>query len=378
MKDPVVSVVIAAYNAEDYIGAAIASILNQTVRELELIVVNDGSTDSTRDVLHQFESDPRLHVIDQDNTGCSAARNRGAEYASGRFIALADADDVSWPERLECQLRKFRRDPTLGLVGTCARYIDHQGRHLGVVRTPTDHATIKGVMKSTIAFCHASIMLPREIFISTGGYDARFPTSEDYELLCRLVERYRAANVGKVLYDMRFHGSNKSTRMLEQHILRGLLTRHLITTDEKELLDDSKNFEDAVCRDQLIELGVSANKIDRKIVSNYMHRARMLARIDELEMAQQLVDRGRDYAEQYSLGDWARWKVDATKALLSIKNRNLTEGIRATTAALQFDPVGTGREFYKAVRHVAHRWYTERTLAGRAPSSASPPDKQIR
>ncbi len=128
---PEVSVIIPSYNHAAYLGEAVRSVLGQTLRDLELIVVDDGSKDNSLQVLEGF-SDPRLRIIAQENQGAHAAINRGLHAASGEFLAILNSDDAYYPNRLERCLEALRLDPQTGLICTEIEIVDGQGKEIGV------------------------------------------------------------------------------------------------------------------------------------------------------------------------------------------------------------------------------------------------------
>jgi GT2 family glycosyltransferase len=128
---PVVSVVIPSYNHAAFIAEAVNSVLTQSLRDLELIVVDDGSTDASLNVLAGF-SDPRVKIISQANQGAHAAINRGLREASGKYLAILNSDDVYYPRRLEKAIKALEADPQVGLVGSYIEIVDTEGKTLGV------------------------------------------------------------------------------------------------------------------------------------------------------------------------------------------------------------------------------------------------------
>ena len=362
MSRPVVSVVIAAYNAQEYVGQTIRSVLAQSLDSLELIVVNDGSTDGTGEVIRRFAGDRRVRVMDQQNAGCAAARNRGAAQAQGDFISIVDADDVCWPKKLERQVDCFVSEPRLAVVGTHARMIDDEGRHLGVLRTPTDPLEIREGMKESMQFCHATVMIRSEVYRQMGGYEESYPTSEDYEFLRRIVERHRASNVDEVLYDMRIHGGNKSFYFFEQQRLRNLLTRHLM--EEGRTFDEQarREFEGQLSREQLIAAGVSAQRIDRQMVSNYVHRVQMLDLLGKREDADDFLERAKAYVSRHGLGSSSRAELCALRSLRAMRQRRWGRCVAELLGGLLLDSSVVGQRYKESARFALHRWYTLRAL----------------
>jgi glycosyltransferase involved in cell wall biosynthesis len=136
-KMPAVSVVIPSYNHASFIAEAVNSVLNQSVRDLELIVIDDGSTDTSLSVLAGF-SDPRLKVISQTNQGAHAAINRGLGEASGKYLAILNSDDAYYPRRLERAIAALEADPQAGLVGSFIEIVDAEDKTLGIKHSYQD------------------------------------------------------------------------------------------------------------------------------------------------------------------------------------------------------------------------------------------------
>src|SRR5688500_9607984 len=122
-NSPIISVVLPVYNSENYIKEAIDSILNQTFKDFELIIINDGSVDRSAEVIQAIK-DSRIVYVDQQNSGLAATLNRGIQMARGKYIARQDNDDISIPERLDMQVNFMENNPGVALLGTCAEIID--------------------------------------------------------------------------------------------------------------------------------------------------------------------------------------------------------------------------------------------------------------
>jgi glycosyltransferase involved in cell wall biosynthesis len=195
--DPIVSVVLAVYNGEQYLRSTVESVLAQTLSDFELIIVNDGSTDASRDIALSF-GDPRIRVIDNPrNLGLTPSLNRGLLEARGEFVARIDADDLAAPKRLARQVDFLRRRPGVGLVGTWYRAMDGNGKTLNRGQLPTDHVEIRWSLMFYCAFVHSGVMWRRvSVHESVGLYDDAFAYAMDWEYWSRIASRLQVANLG--------------------------------------------------------------------------------------------------------------------------------------------------------------------------------------
>jgi len=195
---PAVSVLMSVHDGAPWVAAAVASVLAQTDGDLELIVVDDGSTDATAELLAAV-GDPRLRVHPQARTGLTRALNRALGLARGALVARLDADDVALPERLGRQRAFLAAHPEVGLLGTAAREIGPDGAPVRVVQPPADDAPIRRALIRANPFVHSSVMLRRELLARAGGYDETLAVAQDYELWMRLAGLTRLANLTEIL-----------------------------------------------------------------------------------------------------------------------------------------------------------------------------------
>lgn len=193
MSVPTVSVVIPAYNAAWCVARAVDSVLAQTRAADDIIVVNDGSTDGTVDVLAHYGD--AVRVISQPNAGLSAARNAGIAAARGDWVAFLDADDWWLPGKLAAQCALIEADPALGFCGGAAQTVDTEGRTLGSWDPPASRGDILTdifAVHATVAGSGSAVIARRELFARTGGFDTTLRSLEDIDMWMRLaaVTRY--------------------------------------------------------------------------------------------------------------------------------------------------------------------------------------------
>lgn len=207
-----ISVVMSCYNAARWLDEAVASLTSQTLRDIEIIAVNDGSTDNTKDILSGFAAkDARVRIIDKPNTGLADSLNVGVSVSKGDWIARLDADDLAEPDRLERQLALVLSNPEIGLLGSGCTIIDSAGIAGKVYSYPADHDALVSRMKRVTAFFpHSSTLFRRDIFNSLGGYRPQNKRAEDIDLWLRLSERTKLASLPEPLIRLRKHDAQIS------------------------------------------------------------------------------------------------------------------------------------------------------------------------
>jgi glycosyltransferase involved in cell wall biosynthesis len=219
-------VLMPAFNASAYLGAAIESVLSQTVRDLQLLVIDDGSKDDTLAIAKSCAArDTRVRVETQPNAGIAHTLNRGLEMLDGHeWVFLMHADDLMTPNRLERQSAFIASaDPKLAVSSSLVYYINGDGETIGTGRSPfTDPAAIDAAVARSemIAFNHPACALRRSAVLEVGGYRQDFWPAEDCDLWSRIVERgYRVAVQDEYLLKYRIHGTSASisrARLMQQ------------------------------------------------------------------------------------------------------------------------------------------------------------------
>lgn len=217
---PTISVLMTVYNAAAYIESAIQSILDQTYRDFELIINNDGSTDNTVAVIRQF-TDSRIRFFDHsENRGLTYARQTLLEAAEGKYVAILDSDDISFPDRLEKQYRFLEDHPVVVLCGGNALLIDKEGKLTGDLLHPFYRAEeLKVRLFFNNIFVHSSVMFRREQALLAGGYRDKAP-AEDYDLFVRLAEQHSVHIFNEPLVFYRVHEENISQTRRDVAIAR--------------------------------------------------------------------------------------------------------------------------------------------------------------
>lgn len=222
-KAPSVSVVIATYNRARFLPETIESVLTQTCRDFELIVVDDGSTDGTLELLRSYGE--RLRVLRQENRGPSAARNLGVRRARGQWIAIQDSDDLCLPDQLEVLLNIAQQQPHLGMVFANGAYLGGPEHNRDTIipkgksrRLARNGVRLVDLFEKSIVRLQAAL-ISRDAFLEIGGLDENFRICMDLDLSFRLFMRYPVAYLDRAVFLYRRHagniGQDQERRLLE-------------------------------------------------------------------------------------------------------------------------------------------------------------------
>lgn len=197
---PKLTVILPVYNGQEYLAEAIESVLSQSFSDFEMIVINDGSSDDSGEIINKFD-DSRIRYFEQSNKGLAATLNRGISLAKGEYVARQDQDDVCLPSRFEKQVAFLDANPDVGMVGTAAEIWVGNERTNRCMKHPVDDATLTFGLLFDNHFVHSSVTLRRAVFATVGGYseDSSRQPPEDYELWSRVMRTYKLANLPDVL-----------------------------------------------------------------------------------------------------------------------------------------------------------------------------------
>jgi glycosyltransferase involved in cell wall biosynthesis len=220
-RNPRVSVLMSVYDGERYLRQAIESVLHQVWTDFEFLIVNDGSTDNSRQIIASFD-DPRICLIDNPvNVGLTKSLNRGLLLARGELVARQDADDLSHPARLEQQVRFLDSHPGVALLGTQIRITNGKGRVLPSAGSwlPMSDTAVKWSLMFQNAFAHSAVMYRHDVvWDQMRGYDEGFVRSQDYDLWSRIAEKHAVRNLAEALVDCRRHPDSIMARNEIQNV----------------------------------------------------------------------------------------------------------------------------------------------------------------
>lgn len=209
MSQPLVSIIMPVYNVERYVKEAIDSALGQTYQHLELIIMNDGSTDGTADICRSY-TDPRVRFHENAaNMGVLRTRNEALKLAKGDYVAWLDSDDISLPTRIEKQVTFLQTNPGHVMCGTLYQEIDGQGKPLSKNHFPSTNKDLQSFLLLVNGFCNSSTMVHGDLMRQLRFAD-EYEVAEDYDLWMRLARHGKLANIPEFLTLYRVHGNNIS------------------------------------------------------------------------------------------------------------------------------------------------------------------------
>ena len=250
---PSVSVIIPTYNRADFLAEAVDSVLGQTWKDLEVIVVDDGSTDESQEILRRYGD--RVRFFYQENEGPSSARNLGASRARGQFLAFLDSDDVWEPNKLDAQMAFLRSHPDVRMV-CCGGYVlgKSRRRRTPIARDLSGDLFLRLYLRSFINT--SSVVLARECFFEVGPFDPMMRTAEDYDFWLRVAHRFRIGYLKAPLVGIRKHSDELSRNKVE-------LRRNAIRVIERHF--DKDRVPGVVYRRRLADLHVYLGRGYRRI-----------------------------------------------------------------------------------------------------------------
>ncbi len=326
---PKVSVIMPVYNSEKYVREAIDSILSQTYSDFELIIINDGSTDSSVDIVKSY-NDRRIRFINNvSNSGLAVTRNQGLKLARGEYIANLDSDDRSYPERIERQVKLLDIKPDFGLVGTYVEPIDKNGHATlhDIWSFPANADEIPAILFFNNYFAQSATMI-RKSALREMGYRLDLPPAEDYDLWIRISENSRVWNLHEVLTQLRSHESNTSQIHKDDYpiimpkIYTYQLTRLGVSFNQTELYDHY-----LFCSGQYRATTESTDRLMNWLCK--LIAANSKTRIyDKINFSKAIIGRWYLHCKQMHISKWSTMMIFLTGLLTITKDHSVIEKLR--------------------------------------------------
>lgn len=245
--DPAISVVMSVYNGEPYLAGAVESILAQDFEDFEFVVIDDGSTDASRDILRSF-ADERLVLIEQTNQGLPSALNRGIRESRSPLIARMDADDIAMRHRLRWQLEFMERNSEYVAVGSNVSVIDQDGRYVYTTAEPLDDQALRKRLPQT-PFYHPASVFRKAAFAAVGGYCEQMVMAQDTVFFNRMMRLGKVANLAEPLIQYRIVPTaiTKRERVCPEYwrIVRKAINENRICREDAAYLLDRRKHEAA-------------------------------------------------------------------------------------------------------------------------------------
>lgn len=270
METPLVSVAMVVCNVERFLAEAIESILHQTFRDFEFIIVDFGSSDASPSIIRSYqEKDSRIqfHIIPPCNL--SEARNDCCFRARGKYLALLDADDVALPDRLARQVEFLDSHPEIAILGGAVELIDETGRQFGASGEHQSDDELRRTLRNHSPFVVSSVTMRTEYFRASGGYRRPFAhTGEDYDLWLRMMERCRAATLAGVVARYRIHAGQMWGRNLKEQGIGQCVARAsaaIRSRGEPDPLDSADSITPAL----LAKVGLAREQVDAHTLGAY-------------------------------------------------------------------------------------------------------------
>ncbi|MBL7086009.1 MAG: radical SAM protein, partial [Candidatus Cloacimonetes bacterium] len=223
-SSPKVSIVMSVHASAQYLKESIDSILNQTYKDFEFLVVNDGSSKSIQDVINTY-SDSRLVTLDQPWIGLTKSLNNAIEYSRGKYIARMDAGDISLPNRIQKQVTILKNNLKIGLVGTSYKEISETGKKISETILSADNLKLKEGLLFQNKFCHGAVMFRCKCLEKVGLYREDFKRAQDYDLWLRIAEHFDITNIPEILYIRRVEKDSISFALKHEQNFYATLAR---------------------------------------------------------------------------------------------------------------------------------------------------------
>lgn len=233
-----ISILLPVFNMQDYISKSIKSIINNTYKNFELVIVNDGSTDKTEEIIKSFNDD-RIKYLKKSNSGLIETLNYGIQKCNYSIIMRMDGDDIILSNKIQNQLNYFKKSNSI-LTGTSGYLIDSHGNKIAPIDLPTKHNEIlKSMLKMSPSLIHPSVMFYKDTVLKVGGYDSNFKHAEDFDLFLRLSKIGKISNMSERFIYLRKHENNISLLNAEEQIKNTIISKDIYKHNNNSLVNKS-------------------------------------------------------------------------------------------------------------------------------------------
>jgi glycosyltransferase involved in cell wall biosynthesis len=354
MPSPLVSVILPVRDGRPYLVEALRSMLGQTLTDLELIAIDDGSRDgSAEDIARAAAVDPRVRLHVQGGRGLVAALNHGLTLARGRYIARMDADDVALPTRLARQVSLLEREPSIAAVGSALRIIAGQRLTDEVTIYPTSPAEVRAELTHRNPLAHPTVTARRDALVSIGGYRPQFRDAEDFDLWLRLAERHDLTNLPEVLCHYRWHGRQSIFERIEQQALSSCAALACARARGRGQKDPSEALIGPVTWDFVLGLGHSREELSEQIAAAHKVAVRLLLANGLLEPAARTAEIVARACRTGALqGRAARFESHMAGFHVEVARRRPVGAMLELTRLVRADP---GEAAWRGARSLARR-----------------------
>ncbi len=288
LAEPLITVLMPVYNGERYLKQAIKSILNQTYINFEFIIIDDGSSDHSANIIKSYADQRIILVQNKKNLGLIRTLDKGIRIASGKYIARMDADDISFSTRLATQVNFMEKHPDMGMSGTAIQIIDDNGKQGSIVTFPNNSSVLKWHLCFYCPFAHPSVMFHTGVAKKAGGYFSKNLigreqySAEDYDLWRRISAISNIHNISEPLIYLRKHDKNLTKIYeLEHHknsviISRSLMNRYLKRNPPSSLVESLVfDHKSGKTREKEVRLlcDLYRGYLNNNVVTNYENEA---------------------------------------------------------------------------------------------------------
>jgi len=365
MNKPSVSVVMVVCDADRFLAESIESILGQTLRDFEFIIVDFGSSDKSKSIISSYAAtDSRIRFHEIPHCRLAEARNAACFLAQGQYIAMMDADDVSVPDRLIWQVEFMAKHPQVGLLGGAIEWIDATGRSLRIGRYPTEDREIRSELATCNRFAQPTVLVRTEAFNVVGGYRAMFAQSEDYDLWLRIAEHFHCANLRQVVLRYRIHPYQLSLRKQTQQTLCALAAQ-ASASSRRHGNPDPLNSVEEITPAVLVALGVSEATQQVTAATEYLKWIRVMYEAGEYSSALKAASNVLQSSDREYVARWQISDLRLMVARLYWKQRRFARSFLAAGRAFTTRPIMLGRPLKPLLRAFGPRRFASSRAAGR-------------